>query len=73
VLGGAACAGYALAARPASAAAILVFPGAPHGFHADYRESYRELAAREAWRRTLAWFAENGGALAPAGAGSLPG
>ena len=44
------------------ASEILVFPGAPHGFHADYRESYRELAAREAWRRTLAWFAERGGA-----------
>ena len=35
---------------------IAVFPGAPHGFHADYRESYRELAAAEGWRRMLAWF-----------------
>jgi carboxymethylenebutenolidase len=35
---------------------ILIFPTASHGFHADYRSSYRELPAREAWRRTLAWY-----------------
>jgi carboxymethylenebutenolidase len=39
---------------------IVVFPGAPHGFHADYRTSYRELAAAEGWRRMLAWFREHG-------------
>ncbi len=39
---------------------IIVFPGAPHGFHADYRPSYRELAAAEGWRRMLAWFREHG-------------
>jgi carboxymethylenebutenolidase len=39
---------------------IVVFPGAPHGFHADYRPGYRELAATEAWRRMLAWFREHG-------------
>ena len=36
--------------------AILIFPTAPHGFHADYRASYRELPAREAWRRTFEWY-----------------
>ncbi len=36
--------------------AILIFPSAPHGFHADYRASYRELPAREAWRRALEWY-----------------
>jgi carboxymethylenebutenolidase len=35
---------------------IVLFPGAPHGFHADYRTSYRAMAATEGWRRTLAWF-----------------
>ena len=35
---------------------IVVFPAAPHGFHADYRESYRPLAAAEGWRRMLEWF-----------------
>ena len=39
---------------------IVVFPGAPHGFHADYRESYRELAALEGWRRMIAWFHQYG-------------
>jgi len=39
---------------------ILLFPGAPHGFHADYRPSYRELAAQEGWRRLRAWLRENG-------------
>jgi carboxymethylenebutenolidase len=35
---------------------IVLFPGAPHGFHADYRASYRSLAATEGWRRMLVWF-----------------
>ncbi len=43
---------------------ILVFPNAPHGFHADYRSSYREMAAREGWQRLLSWFAARGGAPA---------
>jgi carboxymethylenebutenolidase len=40
---------------------IVLFPGAPHGFHADYRPSYRSLAAAEAWRRMLEWFARHAG------------
>jgi len=44
------------------ASEILVFPTAPHGFHADYRDSYRSLAAREGWRRMLEWFQRHGGA-----------
>jgi carboxymethylenebutenolidase len=39
---------------------IVVFPEAPHGFHADYRPSYREAAAQDAWARCLAWFRRNG-------------
>jgi len=31
-------------------------PGAPHGFHADYRASYRKDAAEDAWSRMQAWF-----------------
>jgi carboxymethylenebutenolidase len=41
---------------------IRVFPEAPHGFHADYRRSYREADAREGWRELLAWFSDHGGA-----------
>jgi carboxymethylenebutenolidase len=38
------------------ASRIDVFDAAPHGFHADYRPSYDEAAAREGWTRMLAWF-----------------
>jgi carboxymethylenebutenolidase len=41
-------------------AEILIFPTAPHGFHADYRTSYREMDAREGWRRMLEWFRRRG-------------
>jgi carboxymethylenebutenolidase len=37
-----------------------IYPGAPHGFHADYRPSYRKEAADDAWNRLSAWFKSNG-------------
>jgi carboxymethylenebutenolidase len=37
-----------------------IYPGAPHGFHADYRPSYRKDAADDAWNRLEAWFKKNG-------------
>jgi carboxymethylenebutenolidase len=33
-----------------------IYPGAPHGFHADYRPSYRKEAAEDAWNRMIGWF-----------------
>ncbi len=39
---------------------IVVFPDAPHGFHADYRPSYRPEVAKDAWQQCLAWFREHG-------------
>jgi carboxymethylenebutenolidase len=39
---------------------IVVFPDAPHGFHADYRPSFRPEIARDAWGQCLAWFRANG-------------
>ena len=39
---------------------IVVYPDAPHGFHADYRPSYREADAKDGWKRMLAWFAKHG-------------
>jgi carboxymethylenebutenolidase len=45
-----------------SGSQIVMFPAAPHGFHADYRDSYRPMAASEAWKRMLAWFREHGAA-----------
>lgn len=35
---------------------ITVYPEADHGFMADYRPSYNEAAARQAWAATLDWF-----------------
>ena len=35
---------------------LKIYPGAPHGFHADYRASYRKEAAEDAWNRMQAWF-----------------
>jgi carboxymethylenebutenolidase len=39
---------------------FVVYPDAPHAFHADYRPSYRKAAAEDGWRRTLAWFKAHG-------------
>lgn len=43
-----------------SASQVLVYPGAPHAFHADYRPSYRPEAAEDGWQRMKAWFAQHG-------------
>jgi carboxymethylenebutenolidase len=37
-----------------------IYPGAPHGFHADYRASYRKEAAEAAWNEMIAWFKKYG-------------
>jgi carboxymethylenebutenolidase len=39
---------------------IVVYPDAPHGFNADYRESYRADAAKDGWSRMEAWFKQHG-------------
>ena len=33
-----------------------IYPGAGHGFFADYRQSYRADAAQDAWQSMQAWF-----------------
>ena len=35
---------------------IKTYPGAPHAFFNDTRESYRPEAAKDAWKRTLQFF-----------------
>jgi carboxymethylenebutenolidase len=37
-------------------AEFVIYPGAPHAFFADYRPSYRPEAAKDGWRRCVAWF-----------------
>jgi len=39
---------------------IILYPDAPHAFHADYRTSYRKEAAEAAWKELIAWFKANG-------------
>ena len=41
-------------------AEIVLYPETPHGFYADYRESYRKEAADDGWKRLLAWFKQHG-------------
>jgi carboxymethylenebutenolidase len=41
-------------------ATILVYPGAPHAFHADYRPSYRKEPAEDGWKRLLDWLKRHG-------------
>lgn len=42
----------------AKASELVIYPEAGHAFHADYRPSYREQAAKDGWAKTLAWFAK---------------
>jgi carboxymethylenebutenolidase len=39
---------------------FIVYPDAPHAFHADYRPSYRAAAAQDGWQQMLAWFKRYG-------------
>lgn len=41
-------------------AEFKIYPEAPHGFHADYRGSYRKDAAEDAWKQAQAWFRKYG-------------
>ena len=35
---------------------IVIYPGAGHAFHADYRPSYKAEAAADGWKRCVGWF-----------------
>ena len=39
---------------------FVIYPDTPHAFNADYRPSYREGPAKDAWARMLAWFRSHG-------------
>jgi carboxymethylenebutenolidase len=51
-----------LAQGPAAAKSseFVIYPDAPHAFHADYRSSYRKSAAEDGWQRMLNWFKKQG-------------
>jgi carboxymethylenebutenolidase len=39
---------------------IVLYPDTPHGFHADYRPSYRKDHAQDGWKRLQEWFKKYG-------------
>lgn len=47
----------ALAAGGAAAkrSEFVIYPDAPHAFHADYRPTFRKEAAEDGWRRCVEW------------------
>lgn len=47
-------------AKGKSHSEFVIYPDAPHGFHADYRPSYKKDDAQDGWKRLLAWFKKNG-------------
>ncbi|MFZ2308477.1 MAG: dienelactone hydrolase family protein [Rhodoferax sp.] len=46
--------------KAAKVSEFVVYPQAPHAFHADYRPSYRKDAAEDGWKRALEWFKTHG-------------
>jgi len=44
----------------AKASKFEIYLEAPHAFHADYRATYREGPAKDAWAKCLAWFKKHG-------------
>ncbi len=49
-------------AAAGSKSEIILYPDTPHGFHADYRQSYRKEQAQDGWRRLQEWFKKFGAA-----------
>jgi carboxymethylenebutenolidase len=47
-------------AAAGSRSEIVSYPDMPHGFHADYRPTYRREAAEDGWKRMLEWFRQHG-------------
>ena len=48
------------ATAAAKSSTFVIYPDAPHAFHADYRQTYQEGPAKEGWQKALAWFKEKG-------------
>jgi carboxymethylenebutenolidase len=46
----------------ASPSEIIVYPNTPHGFHGDYRPSYRKEQAEDGWKRLQEWFKKHSAA-----------
>ena len=48
-------AGLSGGSEEARASQIHVYRNGPHAFFADYRDSYRQDLAEDAWQRCLSW------------------
>ena len=48
------------ATAAAKSSTFVIYPDAPHAFHADYRQTYQEGPAKDGWQKALAWFKEKG-------------
>ena len=46
--------------KAAAASEFVVYPAAPHAFHADYRPSYRKDEAADGFAKALQWFKTHG-------------
>jgi carboxymethylenebutenolidase len=53
-------AALATGSKAARQSEFVIFPDAPHAFHADYRPSFRKAAAEEGWKRCVAWLEAHG-------------
>lgn len=49
-------------AKGKSGSEIIVYPNAEHGFHADYRPSFKKDDSEDAWKKLNAWFKKHGAA-----------
>lgn len=49
-------------AKGKSKSEFVIYPEAQHGFHADYRPSYKKDDAQDGWKRLQAWFKKYGAA-----------
>lgn len=47
-------------AKAGNKSEFVIYPDAGHAFNADYRSSYVEADAKDAWKRCLAWFKSHG-------------
>jgi carboxymethylenebutenolidase len=50
----------ASAPPPGNESQFVIYPGASHAFFADYRPSYHEASATDAWTRCQEWFTKHG-------------
>lgn len=46
--------------KASQASEFVIYPEAPHAFHADYRPTYRKEAAEDGFKRAIAWFKKHG-------------